>query len=173
MEFRKTRKDDLPEIMPMIHEAQQKFRAQGISQWVDGYPDAETISSDVDKGESYVLADEKEIVASTVISSRQEVTYRTIHEGEWLSDADYLVVHRLVVKEDRKNERLASLLLQKTEEIAEDLSIMSIKIDTHEENLPMQNLLKKNSYEYCGVIYLEDGSKRLAYEKKRKVEASV
>ena len=33
------------------------------------------------------------------------------------------------------------------------------------EDIPMQNLLKKNGFSYCGVIYLEDGGKRIAFEK--------
>ena len=40
-----------------------------------------------------------------------------------------------------------------------------MRIDTHEENLGMQGLLKKLGYHYCGVIYLENNDKRLAFEK--------
>lgn len=40
-----------------------------------------------------------------------------------------------------------------------------IKVDTHEENISMQKLLKKNNFKYCGIIYLEDKSKRIAFEK--------
>ena len=43
--------------------------------------------------------------------------------------------------------------------------VPSIKVDTHENNIPMQSLLKKNGFEYCGVVYLEDGGKRVAFEK--------
>ncbi|WP_455539180.1 hypothetical protein [Terrisporobacter sp.] len=43
--------------------------------------------------------------------------------------------------------------------------VHSIKIDTHEKNISMQNLLKKNNFEYCGIVYLEDGGKRVAFEK--------
>ena len=38
-------------------------------------------------------------------------------------------------------------------------------IDTHEDNQSMQKLLAKNQFSYCGIIYLSDGSKRLAFEK--------
>ena len=40
-----------------------------------------------------------------------------------------------------------------------------MRIDTHEENLGMQGLLKKLGYHHCGVIYLENNDKRLAFEK--------
>ena len=38
-------------------------------------------------------------------------------------------------------------------------------MDTHEDNISMQRLLEKNNFKYCGIIYLEDGNKRIAFEK--------
>ena len=46
--------------------------------------------------------------------------------------------------------------------------IKNIRVDTHKDNKSMQGLLLKNNYKYCGVIYLEDGSKRIAFEKEVK-----
>ncbi len=41
----------------------------------------------------------------------------------------------------------------------------NIRIDTHKNNIPMQNLLRKNGYTRCGIIYLENGDERIAYQK--------
>ena len=46
-----------------------------------------------------------------------------------------------------------------------ELKIKSLKVDTHRGNIGMQNLLKKIGYSYCGVITLESGDERLAFEK--------
>ncbi|WP_347861607.1 GNAT family N-acetyltransferase [Salimicrobium sp. PL1-032A] len=165
MIFRRTKQEDIAEIMTIISEAQRKFEENDIDQWIDGYPDAATIESDRDRRESYVLIDGAEVVGTAAISSEEETTYRTIYEGAWLSDQPYLVVHRLAVADKRKGEGLASILLKKTEELAEFEQITSIKIDTHRKNGSMQRLLKKNGFTYCGIIYLEDGSERFAYEK--------
>ena len=43
-----------------------------------------------------------------------------------------------------------------------------MKIDTHRENRVMQKLLEKNGFTYCGIIYAEDGSRRMAYQKQAK-----
>lgn len=51
------------------------------------------------------------------------------------------------------------------EELCLSKGVHSIKIDTHEENISMQRLLKKNKFQYRGVIYLEDGNKRIAFER--------
>ena len=44
-------------------------------------------------------------------------------------------------------------------------NIKSLKIDTHEDNIGMQSLIKKLGYTYCGIIYTNYGDKRLAFEK--------
>ena len=41
----------------------------------------------------------------------------------------------------------------------------NLRIDTHRDNIPMQKVLKRNGFEYCGIIYLENGDERLAYQK--------
>ena len=40
-----------------------------------------------------------------------------------------------------------------------------IRIDTHKDNKVMQALLEKLGFKYCGIIYVRDGSERVAYEK--------
>ncbi|WP_294378124.1 hypothetical protein [uncultured Clostridium sp.] len=60
---------------------------------------------------------------------------------------------------------LSHKILEYAENICLENNIHSIRIDTHEENIPMQNLLKRNQYKYCGIIYLDDGAKRIAFEK--------
>jgi len=41
----------------------------------------------------------------------------------------------------------------------------NVKIDTHRDNVVMQNAIKKCGFEECGVIYVADGSPRIAYQK--------
>ena len=40
----------------------------------------------------------------------------------------------------------------------------NIRIDTHRDNKVMQNILQKLGFTCCGVIYLENGAERLAYQ---------
>lgn len=43
--------------------------------------------------------------------------------------------------------------------------IPNIRVDTHEANVPMQKLLMKNDYQKCGIIYVNDGTPRVAFQK--------
>ncbi|MDW5299624.1 MAG: GNAT family N-acetyltransferase [Sedimentibacter sp.] len=165
MKFRKSVKTDINGIMNIIRQAQVYFKEAGINQWQDNYPNVETISNDIDNEESYVLLKKGNIVATAVISFKAEKTYDSIYEGKWISNGEYAVIHRVAVDNNYKGLGLSSQIIKKAEQLCLNKGAHGIKVDTHEENLPMQKLLKKNEFQYCGIIYLENGSKRIAFEK--------
>ena len=43
--------------------------------------------------------------------------------------------------------------------------IPNIRIDTHRDNAAMRHLLERHGFRECGIIYVEDGSPRIAYQK--------
>ncbi len=165
MNFRQSVKEDIEDILIIIKQAQASLKEAGIDQWQNNYPNYEIISRDIDQKESYVLIDGNDIVGTTVLSFQGEKTYQSIYEGQWMSDSDYAVIHRIAVNQNYKGTGLASKIIDYVEKICLDKGVTSIKVDTHEKNLSMQRLLGKNKFEYCGIIYLEDGSKRVAFEK--------
>lgn len=165
MEFRKSVKSDIPKIMSIIKQAQAYFKDQNIDQWQNGYPNEEVINNDIKNEESYVMIKDNEILATTVISFQKESSYKNIIDGKWLTNGDYGVIHRVVVDNTYKGLGLSHKIIKYTEKLCLEKGVHSIKVDTHEQNIPMQILLKKNGFEYCGIIYLEDGGKRVAFEK--------
>lgn len=165
MEFRKTAKTDIKDIMNIISQAQDYFKEQGIDQWQNNYPSVETINNDIANKHSYVLLKDNNIVATAAVSFDGEKTYDTIYEGQWISNNEFAVIHRIAVHSDYKGLGLSSEIMKNVEKLCLDTGVYSIKVDTHEENLSMQKLLKKNNFKYCGIIYLEDGNKRIAFEK--------
>ena len=54
MRFRVTKEEDLPAVMTILHQAQAYFKAHGIDQWQDGYPDEATLRRDIQNGTAYV-----------------------------------------------------------------------------------------------------------------------
>ena len=164
MEFRKSIKSDLDNIMIIIKEAQKYFKENNIDQWQDNYPNEETILNDINNETSYVLVNDNDVVATASISFEEEKTYKNIVEN-WLTNDRYVVIHRIAVSNDYKGLRLSSTILDNAKALALKNSIHSIKIDTHKDNKAMQRVLKKNNFTYCGIIYLEDNSERIAFEK--------
>ena len=165
MEFRKTVKSDINKIMEIIKQAQEYFKEQGIDQWQNNYPNVETINNDIDNEYSYVLLKDNKIVATLAVSFDEEKTYNFIEQGKWITNDKYAVIHRVAVDNDYKGLGISSQIIKYVEKLCLNKGINSIKVDTHEDNISMQKLLKKNEFEYCGVIYLEDKSKRIAFEK--------
>lgn len=165
MKFRKSVKTDIDGIMNIIKQAQAYLKGLGINQWQNNYPNAEIINNDIDNNNSYVLLKDDKIVATAAISFDGEKTYDSIYGGQWISNNEYAVIHRIAVDNNYKGSGLAPQIIKNAEQLCLSKGVYSIKVDTHEENLSMQKMLKKNGFQYCGIIYLKDGSKRIAFEK--------
>lgn len=78
---------------------------------------------------------------------------------------EYGVVHRVAVDNHFKGVGLFSTIFQRVEEVCIQKGVHSIRIDTHEDNKAMKQAIVRSKLIYCGIIYLEDGSKRIAFEK--------
>ncbi len=165
MNLRLSNEKDLTEIMSIIDEAKKFLKNNKVDQWQNGYPNKEVILNDINKNESYVIENNGEVIGTTALSFAGEKNYDKIYEGKWISNGPYAVIHRIAVSKVKGLKNIGTEILKKSEELCIANGINNIKIDTHEDNIPMQKLLLKNNYKYCGVIYLEDGSKRIAFEK--------
>lgn len=166
MEFKKAAYSDINSIMEIIMQAQTYLLEQGINQWQGGYPNLEVIKKDIDNKNGYVLLKDKKIVGTVAVSFQGEKNYESIYNGKWMGSGEYAVIHRIAVDVNCKGLGLSSEIIKNIEEICFNKGIHSIRVDTHKDNLSMQRMLQKNSFQYCGIIYLEDKSERLAFEKK-------
>lgn len=165
MEFRQANISDLDQIVEIIELSKKYLKETKVDQWQDGYPAKEDLRRDIESGNSYVLTNKDEIVATTVISLDGESTYNSIFNGEWITNEEYIVMHRVAVHDKYKGKGIFKELIKEAENLALNKGIFSIKIDTHRDNISMQKAVLKNDFKKCGIIYLEDGSERIAFEK--------
>lgn len=165
MEFRKTTKKDIESIMKIINEAKEYFKENKINQWQDGYPDTKVIEEDIKNECSYVLLKDNNVVGTSVIDFGGEETYNSIYNGKWISNGKYAVIHRIAIDNNYKGLGIAAKIIKNAEKLCIKKGVESIRVDTHKDNISMQRLLKKNGFTYCGIIYLEDKSERVAFEK--------
>ena len=167
--IRKTKTEDIPEIMDIIRDARAGMKLLGISQWQNGYPNETSFAKDIAEGISYVYVVEEEIVATAAIFCAPESDYAKIYDGVWKTDGNYGVVHRIAVKKQAKRAGYAAKMIEYAAELTKQAGYGSIRIDTHEGNVPMRTFLKKQGFEECGIIYLSNEgcveNKRIAYEK--------
>ncbi|MBQ7386665.1 MAG: GNAT family N-acetyltransferase [Clostridia bacterium] len=159
MIIRKTCEDDLPRIGEIYENAKRFMRATGNpDQWSTGTPNIDTAREDMERGVGYVAEDSGEVVAVFMFSLGADPTYAKIYDGEWLSDAPYGVIHRIAVAE--QGQGIIDFCINECFALCENL-----RIDTHRDNIPMQRALTKRGFKYCGIIRLENGDERLAYQK--------
>lgn len=161
MKIRKTTMADLGILLDLYKNARIFMAAHNNpTQWGNSYPAQALLESDILEGCSYVCEEHGKIIAAFYYRFGTDDTYRKIYNGQWLDDAPYGVVHRIT--SDGTIKGTASFCL--------DWALSqcsSVRIDTHRDNHIMQRLLQKNGFTRCGIIYLEDGSERIAYQKIR------
>ena len=86
-----------------------------------------------------------------------EPTYDVI-EGAWLTDEPYGVIHRMASYPEAHG--IFSTIIDYAAS-----RYAHLRIDTHRDNRIMRHLIEKHGFTYCGIIWLEDGTERLAYER--------
>ena len=165
MSIRKTEKEDISYVMAVIDEAKEYFRHNGIPQWQNGYPNSETIRSDIENGNSYVLLKDQTIAGTACIITGNEPNYDVIEDGEWLNDEPYAVVHRICISTSLKGNGYAKELMEYAETLAKEKGYRNVRADTHELNYSMQRFLQKCGFTACGRIYVSDHTARTGYQK--------
>ena len=156
--IRTARSSDWQDIMDIYANARRFMREAGNpTQWGNTFPPEELIREDLRLGRNYVCEIDGRVQGVFAMIPGEDPTYRFIL-GSWLNDRPYCAVHRVASRGEVKgvaSQVLAWVLEQQG----------NIRIDTHDDNLPMQRVLEKNGFVKCGRIWIEDGTPRIAYQK--------
>ncbi len=159
IEIRKATDADYSRIMEIYAAARAFMRENGnMTQWVNGYPYPEIVSKDICGGNLYVVCSEGKTTAVFGIFEGEDPTYTEIHGGNWASDAPYAAIHR--VASDGSFRGVMRLITEFA-----DRKYDHLRIDTHEDNIPMQKALASCGFVYRGIIHLADGAPRMAYDR--------
>jgi len=160
---------DLEQIMKIRSDASKYLKKYRIDQWQDEYPQESDFENDINNGECYVAVYDDSVVAVLVLIAEPQKDYVNLTDGKWLSDGEYLSIHRFAALAEYRGSGLSAKVIALAEDIAKKKGVFSIKVDTHKKNKAMCNLLRKSDYKYCGNVVLDvepghDG-RRQAFEK--------
>lgn len=160
MKIRKSTAADLPRMMEIYAYAREFMAATGNPhQWGDGgNPRLEVLEQDIEDGVGYVMEHDGRIVGAFAFIIGEDETYGYIEDGAWINDEQYGTIHRIAGDGSTKG------VLQACVEFGSAL-IGNLRIDTHHDNVVMQNAIRKCGFEECGTIYVQDGTPRIAYQK--------
>ena len=159
MRIRPTQLEDLPAVMAIYDYARLFMSVHGnANQWINGYPSQELITSEIEAGHSFVCEEENlGIVGTFCYIEGVDPTYLKIYDGAWLDDDPYAVIHRMATSGKVKG--IGEACFRWAMEHCD-----RIRVDTHQDNIPMQRLLAKLNFKRCGIIYIANGTKRIAYQ---------
>lgn len=182
MFIRKSTPEDLPEILALYSDARSYMAENGNpDQWKGGWPPEELVFDDILSGDSYVCIDngvsndvliqasvtkpmiplphDGKIVGTFFFREGPDPEYNQIYDGNWKDTLQpYCVVHRIAT--DRNTRGVGTFCLNWAYQ-----QCPNIRIDTHLQNKPMQGLLAKTGFSYCGTIFLKNGESRMAFQK--------
>ena len=145
MQIRKATMNDLPDILAIYAYARKYMKEHGNpDQWRDSYPPVSLTTQDIQSDCLYVC----------IIQIEEDEQIG----GSWLNDRPYAVVHRVATAPGTKG--VATFCLNWAYE-----QFPNMKIDTHDDNIPMQHLLVKLGFTCCGHTTLQNGDIRLIYQK--------
>jgi len=164
-EFRRATMTDTERIMQIIAQAKAQMKRLGSHQWQEGYPATHDIVSDINRQTAYVLCLNQSVIAYASISLDGEPAYNDLN-GDWLSDQQYVVVHRLAVADEMKNRGVATYFFHRIEQYALACNVHSFRVDTNFDNHYLLSLLQKTGFVECGeVVYDRGRGSRKAFEK--------
>ena len=150
--------NDVDTILAMYDHSRGLMRADGnMEQWT-GYPTRDDVLADLQREVSYVMLQENRAVGTFALVPGIEPTYAYIDHGRWIdTDTPYVTMHRLAKSAEGRG--IARLAFRMAKEESNHL-----RVDTHASNRAMRHLLESDGFVECGVVYMDDGAPRVAFE---------
>ena len=155
MDILKVERTDLPRILEIYEAARvQMVQTGNPDQWINGYPDQGLLEADITNGQLYKVLNDRVIVGVFMLVPGPDAVYSQI-DGAWLNDASYLVIHRIAAQGGKGiTKAVFRWVMDRTD---------NLRIDTHNNNRIMRQLLEKAGFVYTGELTLPDGAARRAY----------
>ena len=126
------------------------------NQWGKTNPPTAQLRQDIAQNRLFVISDGESIHGVFFFWVGEDPTYQRIDGGTWRSDTPYGTIHRIAGDGSRG--------ILKTAVAFATGKIGHLRIDTHEDNHVMQGAVKKLGFQRRGIIYIADGSPRIAYD---------
>ena len=161
--------NDIPKVMTITNSAKSLLKKNGSLQWQQGYPNEETFTNDIKNGNLYGIYEDNELMGYGAYIFGKDLNYVEIEGGKWeipANDKD-MAIHRVAVDENCHGKKYGVKILQYGINYAKKYGCLTVKVDTHKNNIPMQKCISKAGFVYRGIIKIlteKLDNLRLAYE---------
>ena len=161
--------NDMPKVMTITNSAKSLLKKNGSLQWQQGYPNEQTFTNDIKNGNLYGIYEDNELMGYGAYIFGKDLNYVEIEGGKWeipANDKD-MAIHRVAVDENCHGKKYGVKILQYGINYAKKYGCLTVKVDTHKNNIPMQKCISKVGFVYRGIIKIlteKLDNLRLAYE---------
>ena len=153
----KANREDLPRILEIYACAREFMVKTGNpTQWGTTHPPKNQLETDIFQERLYVVKGEGQIRGVFYFCVEEDPTYAEIFEGGWQENSPYGVIHRIASDG-------SGGIVKAAVEFALG-HIRHLRIDTHADNHVMQRAVEKAGFTRRGIIYIADGTPRIAYD---------
>ena len=152
---------DIDEVMVAVEDSRALLKEEGNGQWQFGYPNRDDFIEDINNNRLYVILDRinnKEIASVYALCGYEE-SYHHLYEGKWKTDYEYLVIHRVALKEKYRGLGYGKAIFDSAINETIKRGLHSLRIDTHEKNNILIHLIYKYGFEYDAAFKGCDASK--------------
>ena len=147
---------DMEEVLEIYAHARRFMSENGNpTQWGQYHPARDILDKDILLKRLYVVENAEHLCGVFMFEVGNDPTYAHI-EGSWRSTRPYGVIHRIA----GVGGGVFAAALEYCNGIIDHL-----RIDTHADNKPMQHVVEKYGFSKRGIIYVDDGTPRIAYDR--------
>ena len=148
---------DLPRIEQIYDHARNFMEETGNpNQWGKTNPPVAQLVQDIADQRLFVIKEEDQIHGVFYFYIGEDPTYTEIFDGSWKKKALYGTIHRIA------GDGSGGILRTAVDFCRSQIDYL--RIDTHADNIVMQNAVAKCGFIRSGIIYIADGTPRIAYE---------
>ena len=146
-------KDDIQRIMKITNDAKNLLKQNGSLQWQQGYPNEETFISDINNKSLYGIYENNNLMAYGAYILGKDINYVEI-DGKWDIPANEkdLAIHRVAVDSSCHGKKYGVKILKYGIIYAQKLGCITVKVDTHKNNIPMQKCINNSGFVYKGIV---------------------
>lgn len=140
---------DIDRIMIILKDVIAEMKTYNNTQWDDTYPNYDTFKKDVENKTLYVYKDNDIIKGFVCLDFIEPKEYEDIN---WRKKDKALVLHRLAIAAEARNEGIAKKIMNFSKEVAVKNGVNYMKTDTYSINTKMNSLFRKVGYEKVGEM---------------------
>lgn len=142
-------KSNLGEIMKIIKTTVTEMKSYDNVQWDENYPQEKDFQGDIQKGDLYIIKTDEVIKGFICLNYIEPLEYKGLN---WSSAEKGLVIHRMAVNPNYRNQGIAAMLMKFAEELALKKGVNYLKTDTYSINKKMNAFFVKYGYKFIGEI---------------------